>query len=195
VTRLHYRYDSEGLGEDLVFRAAGAVVGGREQLDASGRLEEGARPSFANRFQARYVIRHPWDGPIACASPIRGRWGGRPDEAASGLVAGLVGGGLGLSAAPAVAPAHGRTGTMALEPVVLTPVVALGLPGRDASTDAPVDAPPVAAPAPSAPAAAPPAAEGRGGLCAARPSSDARAGVVLALAALALGLARRRTGQ
>jgi MYXO-CTERM domain-containing protein len=31
-----------------------------------------------NNFQARYAIRHPWTGPIACASPQRGIWGGPP---------------------------------------------------------------------------------------------------------------------
>jgi len=31
-----------------------------------------------NNFQGRYAIRHEWTGPIACASPVRGVWGGPP---------------------------------------------------------------------------------------------------------------------
>jgi hypothetical protein len=78
LTRLHVRYDQHTLTEDLVFRAAGPVVGGREINHGAGGLEHGARPDGLNNFQARYAIRHPWTGPIACANPIRGRWGGPP---------------------------------------------------------------------------------------------------------------------
>ncbi len=62
LTRLHARYDRSSLGEDLVFQAAPAIVGGREHLRADGQLERGAIPdeSGYNNFQARYIIRHPW---------------------------------------------------------------------------------------------------------------------------------------
>ena len=43
-------------------------------------LEQGALPSSSNNFQARYAIRHPWTGPIACANPQRGVWGGPPPK-------------------------------------------------------------------------------------------------------------------
>ena len=43
------------------------------------KIEHGALPSPYNNFQARYVIRHPWTGPIECASPRRGIWGGPPN--------------------------------------------------------------------------------------------------------------------
>ena len=33
-----------------------------------------------NFFQARYAIRHAWTGPIRCDKPVRGRWGGPPNE-------------------------------------------------------------------------------------------------------------------
>ena len=66
------------LGEDLVFRVAEPIVGGREIRDAKGRVERGAKEASVNNFQGRYVIRHPWKGPIACKNPIRGRWGGPP---------------------------------------------------------------------------------------------------------------------
>jgi hypothetical protein len=81
ITRLHARYDSTTLGDDLVFRAADGVVGGREFLTvAAGKteLEKGAKPSPDNQFQARYAIRHPWTGPITCEKPRRGVWGGPP---------------------------------------------------------------------------------------------------------------------
>ncbi|WAS92640.1 DUF2330 domain-containing protein [Nannocystis punicea] len=87
LTRLHARYGAENLGEDLVFRAAAPIVGGREVFAAEGKLEQGASvsPHDMNNFQARYIIRHPWQGPIECESPRRGIWGGPPPgQAAQG---------------------------------------------------------------------------------------------------------------
>jgi hypothetical protein len=77
LTRLHARYGRD-LKNDLVFRAAPPIVGGREFVRDGGQLEEGAQPSGINNFQARYAIRHRWTGPIACAKPRRGVWGGPP---------------------------------------------------------------------------------------------------------------------
>jgi hypothetical protein len=79
LTRLHARYGRE-LNDDLVFRPASAVQGGREVRDPNGELELGARPATygTNTFQARYAIRHGWTGPIQCANPRRGVWGGPP---------------------------------------------------------------------------------------------------------------------
>jgi len=79
LTRLHARYGKDGAPNDLVFRAAPPIAGGREERDDQGRLEERAHPDETNNFQGRYAIRHAWAGPIACESPIRGRWGGPPD--------------------------------------------------------------------------------------------------------------------
>ena len=77
LTRLHYRYGADGLKEDLVFRAAPPVIGGRGVPDASGELaEHDAAPSSYNQFQGRYVILHRWEGSLACQSPHRGTWGG-----------------------------------------------------------------------------------------------------------------------
>jgi MYXO-CTERM domain-containing protein len=76
LTRLHARYGKDSLGEDLVFKAAPPIVGGREFVQREGKLEEGARPDSFNNFQGRYAIRHPWQGEIKCDKPIRGRWGG-----------------------------------------------------------------------------------------------------------------------
>jgi MYXO-CTERM domain-containing protein len=86
LTRLHARYDSSTLGEDLVFEEAPAIAGGREFLQNDGQLERGSQPYPSNNFQARYIIRHPWTGPIACEKPERGIWGGPPAGAGSGPI-------------------------------------------------------------------------------------------------------------
>ena len=79
LTRLHARYTSQTLGEDLVFEAAAPLVGGRGTPDSYGELQEkGAKPGGTNNFQGRYAILHPWEGKIACQTPVRGRWGGPP---------------------------------------------------------------------------------------------------------------------
>lgn len=78
LTRLHARYDKTSLGEDLVFRAAPPISGGREVRDEHQELEKGAISAATNNFQGRYAIRHPWTGPIACREPVRGVWGGPP---------------------------------------------------------------------------------------------------------------------
>jgi hypothetical protein len=80
LTRLHARY-GKSITEDLVFKKADPIVGGREIRSGgghSGKLEERASPSSINNFQARYAIRHWWTGPIRCKSPRRGIWGGPP---------------------------------------------------------------------------------------------------------------------
>ncbi len=86
LTRLHARYTKENLGDDLVFRVAPPIVGGRELTAADGKLEHGARPDSINNFQGRYAVRHAWTGPVACQAPRRGIWGGppTPGEAATG---------------------------------------------------------------------------------------------------------------
>jgi hypothetical protein len=89
LTRLHARYAKDGVNEDLVFKAAQPIFGGRE-VRTGDKLEEGATPSQMNNFQGRYAIRHPWTGDIKCDKPVRGRWGGPPagsQQVASGPVA------------------------------------------------------------------------------------------------------------
>jgi MYXO-CTERM domain-containing protein len=82
LTRLHARYPKDGVPDDLVLSAADGVTGGREVRDADGGLGQDARASNGgNAFQARYVIRHPWDRAIACAKPVRGVWGPAPRAA------------------------------------------------------------------------------------------------------------------
>src|SRR5205823_12076583 len=53
-TRLHLRYTKESLSDDLVFKAAEAIVGGIPEVAKTG-------PAKNNRFQGRYIIRHPFD--------------------------------------------------------------------------------------------------------------------------------------
>ena len=79
ITRLHARYKKDALGDDLVFRAAAPIQGGREMWTGAA-LEKGSTPSAyaQNNFQARYAIRHAWTGPMTCERPVRGRWGGPP---------------------------------------------------------------------------------------------------------------------
>jgi hypothetical protein len=79
LTRLHARYSKGAFKDDLRFRVADPVTGGREQYDQHHQLEHGAIKSAENYFQARYAIRHWWTGPISCKDPIRGRWGGPPN--------------------------------------------------------------------------------------------------------------------
>jgi hypothetical protein len=89
LTRLHARYDQRSLGEDLIFKVGKPVVGGREEYEYNektghekvknhfdAKVDEGGY----NNFQARYIIRHPWTGKIACKDPVRGVWGGPPDD-------------------------------------------------------------------------------------------------------------------
>ncbi|MCC7538975.1 MAG: DUF2330 domain-containing protein [Deltaproteobacteria bacterium] len=122
VTRLHTRYDRETLTEDLVFREAAPIVGGREHVvnQQTGALEEGARreEGGANNFQARYAIRHRWQGAVSCNSPRRGVWGGPP------------GGGAPPQPQPARDLANAPRGSVSLGDVLLTPV-----PGIQTSTD------------------------------------------------------------
>jgi hypothetical protein len=78
LTRLHARYGKTDMKDDLRFREAKPVTGGREQWSKQG-LEYSATPSQQNFFQARFAIRHWWTGAIKCKDPQRGVWGGPPD--------------------------------------------------------------------------------------------------------------------
>ena len=80
VTRLHLRYDTDSIGDDLVFSEASPIVGGRENIAEDGELESGATAASYNNFQGRYIIRHRWDGTVSCDEPVYGRWGGPGGE-------------------------------------------------------------------------------------------------------------------
>ena len=83
ITRLHVRYTKDSLGQDLVFRAAGAIEGGTGATEGS----HDAQPARYGQstFQGRYIVRHPWQGAITCADPHLGRWGGASSQAARDL--------------------------------------------------------------------------------------------------------------
>ena len=78
LTRLHARYGKTDMKDDLRFKEATPITGGRETWSKQG-LEYGASPASQNNFQARYAIRYWWTGPIKCKNPQRGVWGGPPD--------------------------------------------------------------------------------------------------------------------
>jgi hypothetical protein len=116
LTRLHARYSPETLSEDLIFREAGAVVGGRGFGDVNDMTATGT--SGPNNFQARYIIRHYWTQPLACENPRLGMWGGPP-------------GGYGEQpVSPAKGLATAPRGTISLAKEVRSPVPLLGLQGQ-----------------------------------------------------------------
>ncbi|MCE9575327.1 MAG: MYXO-CTERM sorting domain-containing protein, partial [Deltaproteobacteria bacterium] len=117
LTRLHARYGKGASVNDLIFKQAPPIVGGREQEGPSGRLEEGAQPDQMNNFQGRYAIRHRWTGAIACEHPMRNRWGGPPGDQQI------------ADSAPKAATnlAFAPRGQMALPDVVAQPVPELGI--------------------------------------------------------------------
>jgi uncharacterized protein (TIGR03382 family) len=207
ITRLHARYSKDALGDDLVFRAAAPIVGGREFMQNDGKLEQGARPDSSNNFQARYVIRHPWAGPMACKNPTRGVWGGQPgrDPWSSGSPEVKAASKIGLlPRAGALSLASFVRGAMPPEsllsnggptPFLGVPMTAAttpsvpdtGVPEADASTAAtPYDA--------SSSLPLPSSAPVQGGCagCAAAPSNAPPAAALAGLAALLVARLRRR---
>ena len=120
LTRLHTRYSAETLSEDLIFREAKPVMGGRASWDGAND-DAGAQiiDGGTNNFQARYIIRHYWERPVACKEPIYGRWGGPPDNPFGNAPPTAA---KGLATAP--------RGTVSLKRDVRSPVPLLGLPGQ-----------------------------------------------------------------
>jgi hypothetical protein len=121
LTRLHTRYSKATLSEDLVFREAKPVAGGRASWngvngDAGAAVAESGG---INNFQGRYIIRHYWSGPVACKAPRYDLWGGPPgDENGQAPPAAAKG----LATAP--------RGKVALRAAVRSPVPLLELPGH-----------------------------------------------------------------
>jgi hypothetical protein len=185
ITRLHARYSKDGVSEDLVFKTAPAIAGGRESRGPDGRLEERSVESPINNFQARYAIRHEWTGPIECANPVRGVWGGPPR------------GELAVSPRAATDLAFVARGGTQLAAMVRQDVPEIGLTARPGPTK-------TAAPSPEAGAAAidpavptyQPKKRKQG--CAVLAGTGGPSGPSTATIAMVLGLAlllrRRRTG-
>ncbi|MDX2087350.1 MAG: DUF2330 domain-containing protein [Kofleriaceae bacterium] len=91
LTRLHARYGKNDMKDDLRFREAQPITGGREVWNGNKGLEYGATTSAQNFFQARYAIRHAWTGPITCKNPQRGVWGGPPNGSHNTIAASKLG--------------------------------------------------------------------------------------------------------
>ncbi|MDQ3341141.1 MAG: DUF2330 domain-containing protein [Myxococcota bacterium] len=134
LTRLHARYGKE-INDDLRFKDAKAIVGGREFVVANGKLEEGAQPSEHNNFQGRYAIRYRWNGPIACEKPVRGIWGGPPPDVRAKGITGAV--------KPAVDLAFAPRGEVKLASAVLQDVPEIDLIAGASNASAPSSTPAV----------------------------------------------------
>ncbi|TKD11926.1 DUF2330 domain-containing protein [Polyangium fumosum] len=199
LTRLHLRYGKDGLGEDLVFRAAPPIVGGREFLTDGAKLETGAVQSGINNFQGRYAIRHAWTGAVTCPNPRRGIWGGPPGgvahkgtEAAQKLAFAKRGG---VELAALVQRDESET-RIDSGPLVPAPAMYAAAPE---TTPLPAGS---ASPAPTdTNASGPPPAPPQGGCAGCRVGEagdepgPVGAGVVVVMGFVALRLVRRRTGR
>ncbi len=174
LTRLHTRYGRDMPPDDLVFREAGAIQGGREVRGDDGQLEHGATSAQVNNFQARYAIRHAWTGAMRCDRPVRGRWGGPPDGRTSTPQA-------------AVNTAFAQRGSTALASLVKTPVPELGI-GEEPPPRAAPDASATTATRPTTPRRA----RGCGGCAVPSERADAW-GAALAVVALCGWRWRRRS--
>jgi hypothetical protein len=120
LTRMHVRYDKNTLSDDLVFREAKPVVGGRANWNGANESDStGAVEDSVNNFQGRYIIRHYWTGAAQCDQPSWGNWGGPPDAPQPKPMAGK-----GLASA--------KRGGLQLKNVVHTAVPSLGIPGKPA---------------------------------------------------------------
>ncbi len=81
VTRLHHRYDAQGLPEDIELQPAASVQGGvgsPEGPDAA--LPGNVEPSEDNRLQIRFAASHPSKKVVQCENPTRYRWGKAPPD-------------------------------------------------------------------------------------------------------------------
>ncbi|WP_428262539.1 DUF2330 domain-containing protein [Haliangium sp.] len=173
LTRLHARYQKDGLGDDLVFKAAPPIAGGREFPQQGGGLEQGARPSGVNNFQGRYAIRHAWAGPIECKNPRRGIWGGPP-------------GGAAPTPKPALKLAFADRGSVSLAAMVAQDVPEVGLKAAAEAQPSPSQSPtqPSQSQTPQ-----PPSKQGKG--CAAG-SGEGGAALLVLIGLTLLTLRRRR---
>lgn len=175
LTRMHYRYGRDGLGEDLVFRAADPINGGREAT-----LGWGTPSGAFNTFQGRYVIRHAWTGDVSCDEPQRGRWGGPPS------------GGPRPPPSAAQDTARAPRGQVQLASFVSTPLEELGLGAAEVAA-AEVEAAPPAEVEVASTAAPPPPETSGCGCRITRAESSPTAAFFFAVLAFA-GWRRRRSG-
>ena len=123
LTRLHTRYDQKTLSDDLIFREAPPVVGGRANWegglgDQGAKIEKGG----TSNFQGRYIIRHYWEGKVQCKNPQYGVWGGPP------------GGGYNPGGSGPIEPArdlaNAPRGKVSLPTTITSGLPAYGIPAR-----------------------------------------------------------------
>ncbi len=173
LTRLHARYGRD-MKDDLHFKEAQPVVGGREFVREGNKLEEGARPDSINNFQGRYAIRHEWTGPLTCDKPNRHRWGGPPSGIAPS------------STAIATDLAFAPRGQLQLAAVVQRDVPEIDLKAQALHGEAP-------APAPGSAVApvTPPSVKKKSGCGCATTDRNGAAGGALLVGALVLARRRR----
>jgi hypothetical protein len=76
VSRLHYRYDAQGLPNDPQIAKAPAASGGTAQPKGKdGEASTQVKTGDQNKLQTRYNNFHPWVPVIQCPNPDRYRWG------------------------------------------------------------------------------------------------------------------------
>jgi MYXO-CTERM domain-containing protein len=186
LTRLHARYGKD-LKDDLVFKAATPIVGGREFLRSDGQLEDGAQAAGTNNFQARYAIRHRWQGSITCDQPQRGRWGGPWPEIAA--KPDFSGGGV----KGATNLAFAKRGALQLAAAVHRDVPELGLKAGETSASTPTaDSGSAASQGSATDAPAPSPTKKRGCGCQTASGGDAAGLGLLVLLGIGLRRPRRR---
>lgn len=131
LTRLHARYNQKSLSEDLVFKEATPISGGRG--GGADEILKSAEEASTNTFQGRYIIRHPWEGAIECKDPKRGNWGHPPPGVAGDT-----------TAKPAIDLAFAARGRVTLASMLGEPVPAAALAPNKAPAASAEDKAPVA---------------------------------------------------
>ncbi|MEZ4359687.1 MAG: DUF2330 domain-containing protein [Kofleriaceae bacterium] len=181
LTRLHARYGKD-VTQDLVFKAASPIAGGREWMAEGGQLEIGAKAAPQNNFQARYAIRHPWKGAVTCDQPVRGRWGGPWPEVAQQAT----------QPKAATKLAFARRGALQLASAVRGGVPELGIAAAGAEPPAPAPAPATPTEGTPIPSEPTPTKKRSGCGCQAAGDGPAAPAVLAALTLLGLGTRQRR---
>jgi MYXO-CTERM domain-containing protein len=167
ITRLHHRYDSAGLPEDVALKPVAHVQGGLgEPQGPRGELPTAVEPAEQSRLQTRFTFMHPSKSEEKCDNPVRWRWGKAPRSYR----------GLRKIWTAKDMDRKNRAQFASLKEVITTSVPALG-----------VD---VSAPAPEA--AAPPPAEKSKCDCAYVAPQGSFAGLFALLGLTAFGAVRRR---
>ena len=89
LTRLHTRYTSKTMTEDLIFEKARPIVGGvgMPQGERGEFALEGAHFAGYNTFQGRYIILHYDESKLSCKKSERSYYWGGPEAGSPGISA------------------------------------------------------------------------------------------------------------